>query len=151
MSQASGRTRALCVARRGLRPAGLGSSLSLPLLSQPQDGARSLLPSWPSRQGLPRRFLELGVLWEDVSCVHGAGVGVLEEMGLGFDSDLPVAQPGRLRVPFSSSPGGGRKQRLLCGVQVSAQRVQCSEQSTPRGQPVFLGDSRMPQVLALQV
>ena len=60
MSQTRGRIRALCVARRGLRPAGPRSSLSLSLVSHPQDGAGSLLPSWASRQGLPRRSLEQG-------------------------------------------------------------------------------------------
>ena len=60
MSQTRGRTRALCVARRGLRPAGLHSSLSLFLVSHPQDGAGSLLPSWACRQGLPRWSLERG-------------------------------------------------------------------------------------------
>ena len=48
-----------------------------------------------------------GGLWEDVSCVHGAGTGALEEVGLAFDSDLPIAQPGHLRVPLSASPGVG--------------------------------------------
>lgn len=85
--QARGR-KGLCVGT----PAGLGSCRCLcPWLLIHRMGPQALPCFWGSGQGLLRQLLGWG-LWEDLSGLHGAGMGALEEMGLGFDSDLG---PGR--------------------------------------------------------